>query len=162
VKFESLRISDQLRRAFFGDAWHGPSLRELLTGIDCEMALARPLPSVHCIWELVLHIDLWASVAFEAIEGTPMPRLYGTEEDWPSVVDGSASAWTLATEHLLETGERLARAIEGLDDSRLLDTVPGREYDLYYLFHGIVQHSLYHGGQIAMLKAQRRTAVSTS
>jgi hypothetical protein len=25
-------------------------------------------------------------------------------------------------------------------------------YDFYYLFHGIVQHSLYHGGQIAMLK----------
>ena len=37
-------------------------------------------------------------------------------------------------------------------DARLQDTVPGRQYDFYYLFHGIVQHSLYHGGQIAMLK----------
>jgi len=46
----------------------------------------------------------------------------------------------------------LAAAIEDFDDAKLQDTVPGRQYDFYYLFHGIVQHSLYHGGQIAMLK----------
>jgi hypothetical protein len=46
----------------------------------------------------------------------------------------------------------LAQAIEGFDDAKLRAIVPGRQYDFYYLFHGIVQHSLYHGGQIAMLK----------
>ena len=45
-----------------------------------------------------------------------------------------------------------ALSIEGFGDSRLKDIVPGRQYDFYFLFHGIVQHSLYHGGQIAMLK----------
>ena len=90
-----------------------------------------------------------------------MPRSDATEGKWSEIAEGSASAWTL-TEHLFETGEKLARAIEAFDDARLLEIVPGREYDFYYLFHGIVQHSLYHGGQIAMLNAQRKTAVSTS
>ncbi len=52
----------------------------------------------------------------------------------------------------MQNAGRLAGAIEGFADARLEEVVPGREYDFYYLFHGIVQHSLYHGGQIAMLK----------
>jgi len=81
-----------------------------------------------------------------------MPKLFGTEKDWPTVTDSSEAAWSRTTEHLFQTGERLAQAIESFGNARLQETVPGREYDFYYLFHGIVQHSLYHGGQIAMLK----------
>jgi hypothetical protein len=62
------------------------------------------------------------------------------------------AAWTEATGHLFQTGERLALAIESFGDTRLEDIVPGRRYDFYHLLHGVVQHSLYHGGQIAMLK----------
>lgn len=150
---ESLRIADQLRRAFAGDAWHGPPLRETLDGVTAEEAFARPLASGHSIWELVLHIQLYAHIAFEAAgEGIPMPKLYGTEKDWPAVTDRSSTAWAGAMTQLFATGERFAQAIESFTDARLQESVPGREYDFYYLFHGIVQHSLYHGGQIAMLK----------
>jgi len=149
---ECLRIADQMRRAFNGDPWHGSPLRDLLAGVPAERAFARPVSSAHSIWELVLHIDLYVRVACEAIQGVPMPKLFGTERDWPAVTDDDATAWTGATSHLLQSGEQLAQAIEAFADQRLQDTVPGREYDFYYLFHGIVQHSLYHGGQIALLR----------
>jgi hypothetical protein len=149
---EVLRISGQVRLAFFGDPWHGPALSELVSGIRCEIALSRPLASGHSIWELVLHIDLWVTLACDAASGIALPRLYGTEKDWPFVTDESAAAWDRARAHLVESGERLAVAIEGFEDARLQEIVPGRDYDFYYLFHGVVQHSLYHGGQIAMLK----------
>jgi hypothetical protein len=149
---ESLRIADQLRRAFAGDAWHGPSLLELLDSVTSKQAVARPLPSGHTIWELVLHIDLYVGVACEATWGVPMPRLYGTGKDWLAGTEGGDGAWVDARDRLFQSGERLAKAIALFADSRLQDTVPGREYDFYYLFHGIVQHSLYHGGQIAMLR----------
>jgi hypothetical protein len=149
---ESLRIADQLERSFTANAWHGPALRELLSGVTAGQASARPLPSAHTIWELVLHIDVWVRAALEATRGVAMPKLYGTEADWVAVTDASPAAWAAATDQLFEGGERLARAIAGFTDARLHDTVPGREYDFYYLFHGIVQHGLYHGGQIAMLK----------
>jgi uncharacterized damage-inducible protein DinB len=148
---ESLRIADQLRRAFSGKAWHGPDLRELLANVTAEQAAARPLPAAHSIWELVLHIEVWAHAALEATKGTPMPKIVGTEQDWRSGGNGDA-AWTSARDRLFSTGEQLAQAIERFGDERLQEIVPGRKYDFYYLFHGIVQHSLYHGGQIAMLK----------
>jgi hypothetical protein len=149
---ECLRIADQLRRAFAGDPWHGPALQDLLNGVAPQQAAARPVASAHSIWELVLHIQVWAHAGFEAIRGTPLPKLYGTEKDWPAVTDSSAAAWTDAKDSLFKTASRLALAIEQFSDERLKETVPGRKYDFYYLFHGIVQHSLYHAGQIAILK----------
>jgi uncharacterized damage-inducible protein DinB len=149
---ECLRIADQLRRAFEGKAWHGPALRESLIDITADQAGARPLASGHTIWELVLHIDLWAHVGFEAAQGVPMPKLYGTEKDWSKVTDASAAEWSSATDHLFQTAETLAQEIERFGDARLDEIVPGRQYNFYYLFHGIVQHSLYHAGQIALLK----------
>jgi hypothetical protein len=149
---ECRRIADQLRRAFSGDPWHGSPIRDLLEGITGEQACAHPLPSAHNIWDLVLHIEVYLDVALKATEGTPMPRLFGTEQDWPTATDRSAPAWPGTMQRLLESCERLAQAIDEFADQRLQDSVPGREYDFYYLLHGIVQHSLYHAGQIAMLK----------
>jgi uncharacterized damage-inducible protein DinB len=149
---ESGRIADQLRRAFRGDAWHGPSLLDLLAEITPEQARARPVRSAHSIWELVLHIDIYLQVGLDATRGTPMPQLFGTERDWPALTADSAEAWFDAQDRLFEDAEKLAHAIEGFDEAKLTETVPGRSYDFYYLFHGIVQHSLYHAGQIAILK----------
>jgi len=149
---ESLRIADQLRRAFTGDPWHGSPVLDLLAGITAEQARARPVRSVHSIWELVLHVYVYLQVGFEATQEVAMPKVHGTERDWPGLRDDSAAAWSAAQDQLFQNAERLAHAIEQFDDAKLQDTVPGRQYDFYYLFHGIVQHSLYHGGQIAMLK----------
>ncbi len=99
-----------------------------------------------------MHIDTYVTAAIEALQGIPMPKIVGTERDWPPVADSSARAWTATIDRLFHGGEQLAQAIERQTDARLQETVPGRDYDFYYLFHGIVQHSLYHGGQIAMLK----------
>ena len=149
---ESSRAADQLRRAFDGKAWHGPSIRELLSDVKAAQANAHPVAGAHSIWELVLHIDVWTRAAWGATQGTPMPKIVGTPEDWPAVTDASPTAWNDAVRRLFETKDQLAAAIERFDDDRLKEIVPGRTYDFYHLFHGITQHSLYHAGQIALLK----------
>lgn len=149
---ESLRIADQLRRAFGGDPWHGPPLHELLAGVTSAQAVAKPITGGHSIWELVLHIELYTRMAFEATRGVPMAKLYENGKDWLDVTDPGAAAWAQANDALHHSAEQLADAILARDDETLPDTVPGRDYDFYYLFHGIIQHSLYHGGQIAQLK----------
>ena len=149
---ESSRIADQLRRAFIRDAWHGPSLLELLGGISPEQARTRPLPPAHNIWELVLHIDFWVHTAWGATQGIALPADDGAAGEWPNVGNADAVTWFDAQDLLFGNVENLAQAMERFDDAKLREIVPGRNYDFYFLFHGIVQHSLYHGGQIAMLK----------
>ncbi|HYI97082.1 MAG TPA: DinB family protein [Bryobacteraceae bacterium] len=130
---ECLRIADQLRRALAGDAWHGPPLRELLTGVTAEHARSHPVPSAHSIWEIVLHVHLYLRIALEATQGIPMPKLYETGQDWPSA-GGDESAWAVAMEQMYVAAEQLAQAIETFSDVRLNDTAPGRDYDFYYCF----------------------------
>ena len=127
-------------------------MRDLLAGITAEQALIRPLPKAHCIWELLLHMDAWTSAAFDATMGAPMPKLFRTPQDWPAPADTSIAAWQGAVSHFFLIAERFALAIAEFPDVRLAEKVPGRKYDFYFLFHGIVQHNLYHAGQIALLK----------
>ena len=53
---ESERIADPLRRAWEGEAWHGPPLKEILAGVTAAQAAARPAAAAHSIWEIVHHI----------------------------------------------------------------------------------------------------------
>jgi hypothetical protein len=149
---ECLRIADQLHHAFDGDPWHGSPLREILAGLGGEQAASHVLADAHSIWELVHHIEMWEQAALGAVNGIPMPKSPPPERDWPPVTGRDNEAWKAAVSRLFQTNAQLCDAIKNLQDSRLKETVPGRGYDFYYLFHGIVQHGLYHGGQMAILR----------
>jgi len=153
---ESLRISEQIRRAFEGKAWHGPSLAEALEGITPEQASAHPVEAGHSIWELTLHIEGWTRVASAAIDGKAMPEWPMSEAssflDWPPVPEPTQQAWQKAVSNLIAAGKELAERVTKFQDLHLLRIVPGRKYDFYFLFHGIAQHSIYHAGQITLLK----------
>jgi hypothetical protein len=152
---ECSRIAEQLRRAFAGEAWHGSSLRELLADVNNTQANSRPLAAAHSIWELTLHIGTWVGHAHASMRGVPMPQFVENmppEQNWPEIKDPGPGAWRQTVDNTLRSGEQLAAAIQNFGDERLVATVPGRDYAFYNLFHGIVQHSIYHGGQIAIIK----------
>ncbi|MHB8217125.1 MAG: DinB family protein [Candidatus Sulfotelmatobacter sp.] len=147
---ESARIADQLRRAFEGDAWHGPALLELLEDVDAATAAAKPLPNVHSIWELVLHIATWDEAACRRLGGEKTQPT-GTA-NFPVVPKPTEAAWRKAVAQVKRTHDVLVKTVAALPESRLRDRVPGKKYDFYHLLHGVAQHELYHAGQIAILK----------
>lgn len=154
---EISRILDQFYRATEGDAWHGTPLLSILEGITAKQAMLRPLATAHTIWELLLHITAW--------EGEVLRRLrtgeaaLPEEGDWQIVEDSSESAWEQAQQRYNSVHGELVQEIMNLSDNNL-DTVPaiprmrevGTGVSLYVLLHGIVQHGIYHAGQIALLK----------
>jgi uncharacterized damage-inducible protein DinB len=143
------RLADQLRRSFEGDAWHGDSLAEILADIDDAKAAAKPASGGHSIWELVLHIAAWARAALNVVSGETEKL---SADDWPALAEGGESAWAHTQKELTRVGRQLRDAILGMEEDRLDDVVPGRSYSYYMLLHGVVQHALYHAGQIAILK----------
>jgi hypothetical protein len=147
---EMVRIVDQLKRIYDGPAWHGPSLKKLLAEVTVERAAARPLVEAHSIWELVLHIASWEEAAAAALKGAAMPKMPWSD-DWPRISQGSREAWDRDKESLKRTHEKLIAAAKSFSDDRLSEVVAGREYDFYFLLHGMAQHAAYHGGQIALL-----------
>ena len=147
---ESASIAEQLRRAFEGDAWHGPALLELLQDVDAGTAAAKPLADVHSIWELVLHIAVWDGAAIRRLAGEKTQPT-GTA-NFPLVPKPTNAAWRKAVADATRTHRLLVRTVASLSGSRLRERVPGKKYDFYFMLHGIAQHELYHAGQIAILK----------
>ncbi len=147
---EGARIADQLRRAFYGSAWHGPALLELLEEVDAPTAAAKPVPNVHSIWELVLHVAAWDRAALRRLDGEKCQPT-GTA-NFPLVIKATAAEWRKAVAATKRTHDTLVKTVAALPEARFKDRVPGKRYDFYHMLHGIAQHELYHAGQIAILK----------
>jgi uncharacterized damage-inducible protein DinB len=144
------RIADQLKRAVTGDAWHGPATEQILAGVTADMAASRPFDQAHSIWELVLHITAWLQACRRRLDGD---RAELTDaEDWPEVNDTSEHAWNEAIARMTRAYEELSSAISLLDDSRLDQPLIEGMSSVYVTLHGVIQHTLYHAGQIAILR----------
>jgi uncharacterized damage-inducible protein DinB len=146
-------LADQIRRAFEGEAWHGDSLNELLRDLSAKTASAHPVPGAHSIWELVLHITAWDDAVVRRAQGSAVNL--SDSENFPPVTDSGLDAWRAAQNQARKIHEQLVEVVATFPDSRLQEQVPGKTesyYTFYYMFSGIVQHELYHAGQIALLK----------
>jgi uncharacterized damage-inducible protein DinB len=139
-----------LKNIHDGDAWHGPSLKEILSGVTAEQAAAKPLANGHSIWELVLHIAVWEGVVISRLAGAPMNE--PEEGDFPIVTDTSEEAWRRTLGRFDETHRRLIEAISTFTDDRLREIASGKHYTVEYMLRGVLRHHVYHAGQIALLK----------
>ena len=148
---ETERIADQLKRAHEGGAWHGPAVDELLAGLTAEQAAARPFEGAHSIWELVSHMEAWERAILRRLGGDSA-QIYNTEEDWSSLSDISEETWAATRRKLKETYVALRGAVLRLEDAALDEPILPNMSTRYVSLHGAIQHTLYHAGQIALIR----------
>jgi hypothetical protein len=147
---ETSQIVEELNLSFEGEPWHGPSLMEILAGVDAKTAAAKPPPG-HSIWELVLHIAAWEGAIRKRIVEQRALQL-SDEENFPEVLDTSEEAWRGAINTLRQKHSDLIATVSGMSEAQLSQQVPGKPYDIRFMLHGAAQHAAYHGGQISLLK----------
>jgi uncharacterized damage-inducible protein DinB len=143
-------IIEELQNIHDGDAWHGPSLKESLSGLTARQAATRPLGNAHSIWEIALHIAGWEDVFRRRLEGEAISE--PEEGDFPTPAAVSEDAWGRALDRVNGAHRALIGTIAGLTDERLREMVVGKDYTVEYLLRGLVRHNVYHAGQIALLK----------
>jgi hypothetical protein len=147
------RILDQLNRAWGGPSWTGVDIRPLLDDVTEEQSRAHPVPNAHSIIELAAHITAWMDVVSHRLAGNP--RVLTTEEDWRDVTQ---LRWSDAVEEMENAEGRLSDAVARLSVDDLDTIVVGKDYTVYVMIHGVIQHNMYHAGQITLLK---KTALSS-
>ena len=149
------RIIDQLEREHAGEPWHGSPLQQILAGISHTQAAAKPLAHAHSIWELVLHIAAWKNETRHRLTGARAGE--PQEGDWPVPADATPGNWREAVERLELAHRLLVSAVRDLPEPKLFEPTNDKRHEgiaatYYELLHGIVQHDVYHAGQIAILK----------
>jgi len=147
---EATRIADQALKMFEGEAWHGPSVLEVLAGVNAEVAALYPIPGAHSIWDLVLHLIATQDAILHRIRGGQAGLK--TEDFWLPVPAVSEAAWGETVKRLKEQELKLRVAIANFPDERLDTALVEGGTSAYSNFHGHIQHNAYHAGQIALLK----------
>ena len=146
---EVRRIVEQMKRATHGEAWFGPSLSELLDGVNAATASAHPIPDTHSIWEIVLHLITTQELILDRIQNVSRPFTPGDE--WPAVDDVSEFAWEGAVMKLLDGDGTVREAVANVSVDRLDHPLAKGSSSAYENFHGYIQHAIYHAGQISLL-----------
>lgn len=145
------RIVDQYDRAMNGESWHGDPVWKVLEGVSPEQAAARPVTGAHNIWELVEHIIYWETVVCRRLNNMPI-RLEG-KLNFPATPAATDQNWAFALAELRQSNADFRDALSKLQPSQLDQPLSSPEKTVYVEVHGVIQHNLYHAGQIALLSA---------
>src|SRR5271157_2625478 len=147
---EVKRILDQYDRAMNGEAWHGDAVWKILAGISAEQAARRSYPERHTIWELVAHMTFWETEVSRRLNNLPARS---TEElNFPTMPEATEENWNSTLNEFRRSNEDFRQALSKLDPWRIDQTPPGRDKTNYVDAHGVIQHHIYHAGQIVILR----------
>ncbi|MFY9823164.1 MAG: DinB family protein [Thermoanaerobaculia bacterium] len=152
-------LSEQLRKGYSDDPWHGPATTVALEGVTAAEAAAHPVPGAHSIWEIVLHLTAWQNEVRRRLGGSEpaVPE----EGDWPEPGEASEMAWRRDRELLEASLTELLGVMSGLAEKDLeraggsvsdRDPALGTGVTHRAMVNGLVQHNAYHTGQIVLLR----------
>ncbi len=144
------RICQQMQQAFNGEAWHGPSVLEILNGVNAGIAVDKPIPGGHSVWEIVLHLIGTQDLLLNRLQG--IGKELAPDQDWPPVPEPTEAAWCETVERLEQQDKALREAVARFPDERLEEALVSGGSSAYNNFHGYVQHNLYHAAQIGLIK----------
>lgn len=146
----SEQIAKHFREVHFGGNWTVSSLKEVLEGVSWEEAKVK-VGNFNTILTLVYHTHYFVHALLTVLEGKPLQANDKFSFDHPPV--NSAADWN----HLLDTvwteAEKAAALIEQLPEDEFWAVFSDKKYGNYYRnIHGIIEHTHYHLGQIALIK----------
>jgi len=150
---ETQRILQQYDIVMHGKAWHGDPIWQILEGIPAACAAARPLAHTHSIWELVMHMTFWEEVAARRLAG----QRAGLDEDdearnFPAVPEPTEANWDKTRDQFRASNLEFRAGLAKLEAARVDELSAAGKRSFYDEAHGLIQHHIYHAGQIAMLK----------
>jgi uncharacterized damage-inducible protein DinB len=151
MKTELSHFIRQLQNNFNGRPWYGDSLLHKLENISSSEAFMAPVPGTHSVAQLTAHIIVWRRYLLERLKGNPQFKVeIDTELDWPSQETLRLKGWEAILSELAENQRELL-ALLAAETNELLDRPFDGKRTFRSLIEGIIQHDIYHTGQIGLL-----------
>ena len=142
-------IIRQLNEIQDGSLWFDQCFKEKINSLSDTEALTKPIPQIHSVAEHVSHILEWRKECMIRFKGQ-RTDLMNSQEDWKDNIALSKIGWTNLKDLFYESTVTLINAMENKDDIYLETRFPDTEYNFHYLIEGIIQHDIYHLGQIGV------------
>jgi uncharacterized damage-inducible protein DinB len=150
------KLAEELETVLNGDPWYGTPVYTILEQVTFEAAFEKPPGSIHNIAGIVLHMLSWTEEVLDRMNGIPagMP----SSGDWPDPGTPAEEKWQNYVNDLKLVNVNLLAAISGFpeeqwaepfNDERNRELGTGVSFE--ELVRGLIQHHIYHAGQIAIL-----------
>jgi uncharacterized damage-inducible protein DinB len=150
----------QLNEIQEGSLWFDQSFKDKMDHLSEEEAFAKPLPQVHSVAEHVSHMLEWRKECILRYKGEKTELMH-SPEDWKDHTALKEIGWNNLKQALYDSRTALVNLIANHNDSYLETQFQDTEYNFHYLIEGIIQHDLYHLGQMGItlkLLSENKTA----
>ncbi|HMG14514.1 MAG TPA: DinB family protein [Saprospiraceae bacterium] len=143
-------IAKHLREVHFGVNWTWSNVRDQLKDVTWQQATTK-VYDLNTIVALVYHMNYYVVAHLKVMHGGPLDAKDIYSFDHPPI--NSEEDWDNMRNKILDDAETLATMIEQLPETKLWETFVEEKYGTNYRnFQGIIEHTHYHLGQIAIVK----------
>jgi len=144
-------IIRNLQNVLQGEPWYGRAVSEILDETDPATVYKKQNKDGHSSIELLFHMITWAEFTLSRLDSNNNKDLAFFESiDWRKI-DPALHTWPGGMEQLKKIHEQIIVILETKDDEFLKVSVEDRKYNFRFLLNGLIQHNIYHLGQIAYI-----------
>ena len=152
----SEKLQQELQNVLSGDPWYGSSVYSIIENVSFEAAFEKPPGAAHNIAEIVLHMLAWTEEVMDRMNG--LTAQLPSSGDWPETGPPDEQKWHNYVNDLKLVNVNLLGLIAGVEDTQWNEpykdernSEPGAGVNYEALINGLIQHHIYHSGQIALL-----------
>lgn len=147
---ENKRISNLYQSIYNGEPWLEVTLAKTLKDVNAEQAYRKINPKLNTIWEIVNHLIQWRRNILKRVQGETVTT--PDHNYFVPVLDSSEAAWEQSLQSLEKSQELWNTFLIDFEDDGFEKIYPHNNHTYYEHIHGIIQHDVYHLGQIVILK----------
>jgi len=151
MNHELKSIISSLQNVLQGHPWYGRAVFEILEEVNRDKQYIRPNGQTHSLTDLLYHMITWAEFTEQRIRKMPIKDMDAfNASDW-RLIDPDKHYWQKGLAELQQAHDNIIALLRDKDDAFLEETVDYRKYNFRFLLNGLIQHNIYHLGQIAYL-----------
>ena len=140
-------------KVYKGSPWYGNSLMSILNKVDPGKVFVKPSgKKTNSIAEITAHIIGWREFLLSRLSEKHEFKL--TQKDtfnWKRIDKNEKTAWKNLLREMDVVQNEIIKILNNSDDDILNLKVRDRKFKIKYLLDGVIQHDIYHIGQIAAL-----------
>lgn len=147
----------QLNQLYDGGSWQAESISAKLRSITAVEAFRQPSPGIHSVAEIVWHCIYWRNVFLKRVDGDQSYRDRTMEAlNFLPLNELEQKGWPELMTELQQTQSDILHVLRSKRDLFLEEEYqPGYTFD--FLVEGLVQHDIYHLGQIGLIIKMNRS-----
>ncbi|MEO5995620.1 MAG: DinB family protein [Chitinophagaceae bacterium] len=146
---EIQKIIAGLKEVLSGSPWYGKSANTLLDEIDPEIVYKKFNDKSHSLIDVLYHMVTWTEFTLHRLEKSEKMVVNEVEAlDWRET-NSSINTWNNGLAQFNAANNKIIELLKTTSDEILEEIVDYRQYNFRVLLNGLIQHHIYHLGQVA-------------